>query len=60
MLYLGIITIDILQGMAISGEWPLLEPVNYNTYSIPTKPDSGSSPLESVRSGRNAYLEKLK
>ena len=45
MLFLGIITIQILQGMVISGEWSLLEPVNLNKYSMPTKPKSGSSLL---------------
>ena len=45
MLFLGIITIEILQAMLTSGDWPFLEFVYLNKYSIPTKPESGSPPL---------------
>ena len=43
---LRIITIQILQVMVILGEYPLLELVYLNKYSIPTKPKTGSSPLD--------------
>ena len=46
MLFLGIITIQILQVMVISGDRPLLESVYIIKLSTPTKPGSGSSPLD--------------
>ena len=45
MLFLGIITIQILQVTAISGDQPLPESVYLNKYSIPIKPEIGSSLL---------------
>ena len=46
MLFLGIITIQILQAIVTSGDRPFLESVYLNKYSIPNKPESGSSPLD--------------
>ena len=46
MLFLGIIAIQILQVMVISGNQTLLEFVYLKKYSIPTKPESGSSPFD--------------
>ena len=45
-LFLDIITIQILQVVVISGNWPLLEPVNLSKYLIPTKSESGCSPVD--------------
>ena len=46
ILFLGIIAIQISQIIVISGDWTLLEPVYRNKYSISTKPESRSSPLD--------------
>ena len=61
MLFLGIITIQILQVMVISGDQPLLESAYLNKYSIPTKPEwkFAFKSVRSARSGINAYHEKL-
>ena len=48
MLFLEIITIQILQVMVISGDRPLLEPVYLNKYSMPTKSESWCSILDLV------------
>ena len=48
--------------MAISGDWPLLEYVYLNKYSLPTQPEWKFTfrSVKSARSDRNAYREKLK
>ena len=46
MLFLGIITIQILQVTVISGDWPLVKFTYISKYSIPTKTESGISPLD--------------
>ena len=51
MLFLGIITIQILQVMVISGDWAWLEPVYLNIYSVREF---------TFRSARNSYRKKTK